>query len=131
MRLVKVGLFGTKNISATSIAKKVLKKENTHSYRDIINSFNFAEPVRQQLFQFVIKLSYNMSAKVLKNQLVLLRSLSLDDQLKIVNKTIQQGWGSLIPAYELFVKNRCDNMQKQSSIQKKFSNSLSVVDETF
>ena len=131
MRLTKTGLFGAKNISSSSLAQKLLKKENIHSYREIINSFGFNEAVRQALFQFVIELSYNMSAKVLKKQLTLLQSLSLDDQLKIVNKTLQRGWGSFIPAYELLIKNRCDNTQQQNSNNKKLCDKPSVVSETF
>ena len=130
MRIVKKGLFGEKNVSSTVLATKFLKKENTHSYREIINSFDFTDSVKKLLFQFVIQLSYNMSAKVLRKQLALLQTLSLDDQLKILNKTLQHKWKSLVPAYELLMKSRCDNMQNQLTIIS--SNSpLDLVKETF
>ena len=128
MKLVRKGLFGSKNISATSAAQQMLPKENKDSYRGIINSFNFHETPRKLLFQYVTSLAYNIRTTVLRKQLALLQTLTLDDQIKILNKTLAQRWSSLLPAYELLVKTRFDNVQQLPTASDA---SLDVVEESF
>lgn len=130
MKIVKTGLFGAKNVSIKSIYKYTNTDKKT-SYSSIINEFTTDETLKKLLFQFVSNLSYNISMKVLKKQLEILKPLSLDLKIQILNKTLDKSWKSLIPAYEVFTKNKFDNIHSDFVSQEEIKKNLDVIDESF
>lgn len=130
MKIVKTGLFGPKNASIGSIYK-YSKTDKKQDYSTIINEFTTDKTLKSLLFRFTSNLSYNISIKVLKNQLDVLRPLSLDLKIQILNKTLDKGWKSLIPAYEVFTKNKFDNIKNQFISKEKLQEDLNIIDENF
>ena len=109
MKLIKKGLFGEVNCSAASIYKS--KKISEDAYNIIINNHTNNSLIKQLIFKFIDNISYSISARFLKEQLNLISSLTIDDQIKILNKTLQNGWKSFNPAYKELMKHqlRCAN----------------------
>lgn len=130
MKLVKRGLFGTKNVSPTFIYKPV-RTVNKTDYSVLINEFSTDSLIKELLYKYVTNFSYNISIKVLKNQLDILKPLSLDLKIKILNKTLEKGWKSLIPAYEVFTKNKFDNIKNQFVSKDKLQAEIDIMDESF
>ena len=130
MKLVKRGLFGSKNIAPTSIYKPA-RTINKTDYSVLINEFSTDSLIKQLLYKYVTNFSYNISVKVLRNQLDILKPLSLDLKIKILNKTLEKGWKSLIPAYEVFTKNKFDNIKNQYISKDKLQEEIDIMDESF
>lgn len=132
MKIAKKGLFGDVNKSVSSIYK--LRKINQNSYSAIINSFTDNSTVKNLIFQYIESISYNISSRVLRNQLSLLSNLTLDDQIKVVNRTLEKGWQTLIPAYKDISENkrvRFDNVKSDFISKTDLSKNTDIVEEKF
>lgn len=131
MKIIKRSIFGDKNISPNQLYKP--RKLNEKSYQILINNFTDNQLVKNLLYEFVHQNTYNIRSSNLKNQLELLSNLTLDDQLKVLNKTLTNKWKSLVPAYEVLERSkskRFDNVSGKS-ISKQNSNNIDIVSESF
>ena len=131
MKISKKCLFGDKNLTPKQLYKPV--KFNEKSYQNVINDFTDNDLIKKLLYKFIHQNPYNIKSSNLKQQLDLLSNLNLDDQLKVLNKTLDNKWKSLVPAYEVLErskKQRFDNVSGKS-ISKDSSNKLDIVSESF
>ena len=131
MKIIKRSIFGDKNISPNQLYKP--RKLNEKSYQILINNFTDNQLVKNLLYEFVHQNTYNIRSSNLKDQLELLSNLTLDDQLKVLNKTLTNKWKSLVPAYEVLERSkskRFDNVSGKS-ISKQNSNNIDIVSESF
>lgn len=131
MKIIKRSIFGDKNISPNQLYKP--RKLNEKSYQILINNFTDNQLVKNLLYEFVHQNTYNIKSSNLKDQLELLSNLTLDDQLKVLNKTLTNKWKSLVPAYEVLERSkskRFDNVSGKS-ISKQNSNNIDIVSESF
>lgn len=132
MKIVQKGLFGEVNKSINSIYKP--KKINQNSYSAIINSFTENSTLKKLIFKYIESISYNISSKVLRNQLSLLSNLTLDDQLKVIKNTIEKGRQTLIPAYKDISENkraRFDNVRSKFISKTELSKNNEILEEKF
>ena len=93
----KGGLFKPKPIPISKVYKKSLSNERSFSV--LITNFTTEKIVRDLLFKFINSISFTMSLKVFEKQLKLLEPLTIDEQIKLLSKTIEKGWGSLFFEY--------------------------------
>ena len=132
MKIVQKGLFGEVNKSINSIYKP--KKINQNSYSAIINSFTENSTLKKLIFKYIESISYNISSKVLRNQLSLLSNLTLDDQLKVIKNTIEKGRQTLIPAYKDISENKrakFDNVNSNFISKTELSKNNEILEEKF
>ena len=94
----KGGLFKPKPIPVSQVYKN--RKYDERSFAYIISNFSEDYTVRSLLFRFIDNLSFRMSVRVFKRQLKLLEPLTLDEQIRILNNTVEKGWNSLTFEYE-------------------------------
>jgi len=130
MKIVKTGLFGSKNVSVSYVHKS-RKTPCKTDYSLLINEFTQDFLVRKLLYKYLTSFSYNISIKVLKDQLDVLKPLSLDLKIQILTKTLEKGWKSLIPAYEVFTKNKFDNIHTDFVSKEEIKDNLDIVNESF
>lgn len=104
----KKGLFKPRPLKISQVYSKRLENKNNFTY--IILSFTNNSTIRDLLFKFVNQLKFNQGVKNFKKQLSLLDPLTEDEKIRIINKTIEKGWKSLIFEYEKLVKERLDNI---------------------
>lgn len=93
----KGGLFKSRPIPISKIYKKTFNNES--NFAVIITKFTNEKVIRDLLFKFINGLSFNMSLKVFESQLCLLEPLTVDEQIKILNSTVEKGWNSLVFEY--------------------------------
>lgn len=132
MKITQKGLFGEVNKSVNSIYKP--KKINQNSYSAIINSFTENSTLKKLIFKYIESISYNISSKVLRNQLSLLSNLTLDDQIKVIKNTVEKGRQTLIPAYKDISENkrvRFDNVQSKFISKTELSKNNEILEEKF
>lgn len=132
MKITQKGLFGEVNKSVNSIYKP--KKINQNSYSAIINSFTENSTLKKLIFKYIESISYNISSKVLRNQLSLLSNLTLDDQLKVIKNTIEKGRQTLIPAYKDISENKrakFDNVHSNFISKTELSKNNEILEEKF
>lgn len=100
----KKGLLKSKPIPISQVYSKRLENKNNFTY--IILSFSNSMTVKDLLFKFINNLKFNLSVKNFKKQLSLLEPLTEDEQIRIINNTIEKGWKSLIFEYNKLVEER-------------------------
>ena len=93
----KGGLFKPKPIPISKVYKKTLINERSFSV--VITKFTTEKIIRDLLFKFINNMSFNMGLKTFEKQLTLLEPLTVDEQIKILNNTIEKGWNSLVFEY--------------------------------
>ena len=86
----KGGLFKPKPIPISKIYK--VSTKSSRNFSVIISNFTTEPLLKELLFKFVNNLNFSMSAKVFEKQLNLLKPLTLDEQIRIINNTIENGW---------------------------------------
>jgi hypothetical protein len=101
--LSKKGLLKQKHLAPSYIFKN---KTKNGDYMAIIVKFTQSDVVKELLLDYVNSLPFVLSIRVLENQLNLLKPLTLDEQIKIINTTIEKGWNSLKFAYEKVTKGK-------------------------
>ena len=106
----KGGLFKPKPLSVKSVYGTD-KLQNTKNFSVILYHFKCDKVVKSLIYQYVNSLSFKLSAKIFEKQLKLLEPLTTDEQLKILNLTLDKGWGSLVFAYNI-VRNNKNTEQK-------------------
>lgn len=100
----KKGLFKSKPLPISAVYKN--KLDNDRNFTTIIINFSKNSVIRDLLFNFVNSLTYSMSIKTFKKQLNLLEPLTLDEQIRIINKTLDNGWNSLVYEYDKIIKGK-------------------------
>lgn len=98
----KKGLLKSKPLQISQVYGKRLENKNNFTY--IILSFSTSMVVKDLLFKFINNLKFNLSVKNFKKQLSLLEPLTEDEQIRIINNTIEKGWKSLIFEYNKLVE---------------------------
>lgn len=101
--LTKKGLLKQKPLSISYIYGH---KSKEGGYTSVIVKFTNNDIVRELLFNYINSLPFDLSVRVLERQLELLKPLTLDEQIKIINNTILKGWKSLKFEYENIVSKR-------------------------
>ena len=101
--LTKKGLLKQKPLSISYIYRH---KSKEGGYTSVIVKFTNNDIVRELLFNYINSLPFDLSVRVLERQLELLKPLTLDEQIKIINNTILKGWKSLKFEYENIVSKR-------------------------
>lgn len=99
--LSKKGLLKQKHLTPSYIFRN---KHKDGDYMSVIVKFTQSEVVKDLLFDYISGLPFVLSVKVLENQLNLLKPLTLDEQIRIINTTIEKGWSSLKFEYERVIK---------------------------
>lgn len=100
----KGGLFKPRPIPISKVYTK--KQASSRSFSVIITHFTEEKIIRDLLFQFVNGLSFSMGVKAFENQLKLLEPLTVDEQIRILNNTIEKGWNSLVYEYNTMMSKR-------------------------
>lgn len=100
----KKGLLKQKPLPIKCVYKK--QRHNQNDYSVIIYKFTNNQTIRDLLFDYIKGLSFVIKSNQLKKQLNLLENLTLDEQIFILNKTIEKGWGSINFEYENLIKGR-------------------------
>lgn len=93
----KKGLFKPKPLTISQVYKK--KSYNERNFSNIIINFTQEKIIRDLLFKFINNTSFSLSVKAFERQLKLLESLTIDEQIRILNNTIEHGWNSLVFEY--------------------------------
>ena len=107
--LSKKGLLQQKPLSISYIYKN---KQKDNDYTSIIVKFSQETIIRYLLFKFVNNLPFAINKNIFSKQLKLLEPLTLDEQIKIINTTIEKGWKSLEFEYSNMMKRRNNNENK-------------------
>ena len=93
------------NTSFNNTSNKRKKEGTKNSYESIINNFTDNEELRETLFEFIKMRKLNkkiMTDRALTNLITKLKGLSsdTDEQIKILNKSIESCWTSIYPLKE-------------------------------
>lgn len=107
--LTKKGLLKQKPLSISYIYKN---KQKDNDYSSIIVKFSQETIIRDLLFKFVNSLPFAINKNIFSKQLKLLEPLTLDEQIKIINTTIEKGWKSLEFEYKNITNRRNNNENK-------------------
>lgn len=100
----KKGLFKPKPLPISKIYNN--RMENDKNFTYIILNFSKEPVIINLLFEYVKSLPFTLSSKYFKKQLKLLEPLTVDEQIRIISKTVEKGWKSLIFEYNRVVKER-------------------------
>lgn len=105
----KKGLLPQKPIGISYI----YKKRSDTDFVVVITQFTTNQVVRDLLFKYVNKVNFKMAYKEFKRQLNLLKTVTVDEQIKILSRTIQKGWGSLTFEYKNMIKEKKQNYEQK------------------
>lgn len=108
----KKGLLPQKPIGISYI----YKKKSDANFSVVIINFTDNQIVRDLLFKYINSVTFKMAYKEFKRQLNLLKTVTVDEQIKILSRTIQKGWGSLTFEYKNLIKEKKQNYEQRQRV---------------